>query len=747
MFQLMTRGRPTPCAPHLIMMIVAVLTGSAVAVDPVNLGDTVNLLENQEQQTTEGDQTPPAGEGEKAGDLLEEGTEAIRDAAEKAGNAVKEGLDRLTNDTAQTDPPGESKPGKGSPNQSTESTPSGTNTETATNQPAPPPVEARTGPATYGLWAIAPAIVAILLAIFTRQVVPALVVGLLVGAYMMAPYLTIPSIGDTGGNTVKGFRLAFEYYLLKAIYDQGSDEYGRLKIIVFTLIIGFMVGVIGRNGGTAGLVRVVTGESTSARRGTLTAWLAGMVVFFDDYANTMIVGPTMRPIFDKLKISRAKLAYIIDSTAAPVASIALIGTWVGAEIGYINDGIIEVKNAGREAMLTAANGSTYSAMDLFIRSLPYRFYPILALFFVFLVALLRRDFGPMRRAEAEAIDGTEERMDMDATTDAPPAPKVMLGLLPVLALVLVTVGVLVGTGLHATGGWAATADEGAWWQRAAKIVSKADAYLCIFYGAISSAILAVLLTIISRACSARDAVDAGLEGMGRMFPAIVILVLATAIQNVEGDLQLASAAGEFLRDAGFSAQYMPLAIFLASAAISFAMGSSWATMGLLCPLAVSVTVGLALNANMDAEAARVLLFSAVGSVLAGSIFGDHCSPISDTTVLSSIAAGCRHERHVWTQLPYALVTAIAAIGAGEVTCGIYGQPWYVGLGSGAAFLFLFLLIFGRSPRRLNGGDRTPSERKPLVSETVRSQVIAARMAKSAPPPPPQSLYDDSDDQA
>lgn len=638
--------------------------------------------------------------------------------------------DVLPDETAGNETDAETDPAETNP---AETNTAETNTADTTATGEKTSATAVSGPSTYGLWAIAPAIVAILLAIFTRQVVPALVVGLLVGAYMMAPYLSIDRIGDSGGEALKGFRLAFEYYLLKAVYDPGDDgQYGRLKIIVFTLVIGFMVGVIGRNGGTAGLVRWVTGNSDSPRRGTLTAWLAGMVVFFDDYANTMIVGPTMRPIFDKLRISRAKLAYIIDSTAAPVASIALIGTWVGAELGYIAEGIEAVKSGGQEAHLMDAGGGTYTAMDLFIRSLPYRFYPILALFMVFIVALFRRDFGPMRRAESEALDGVEAELVDDSPDDTVAPPRLMLGLLPILCLVFVTVGVLIASGLAQIDGWEATADKGELWERASYVIRNADAYLCIFYGAVSSAILAVLLSMTARSCSVRDAVDAGLEGMGRMFPAIVILVLATAIQSVESDLMLAEAAGDFLRDTGFSANYMPLAIFLASAVISFAMGSSWATMGLLCPLAVSVTVGLIANADMDAEAARVLLFSAVGSVLAGSIFGDHCSPISDTTVLSSIAAGCRHEEHVWTQLPYAIVTALAAVGAGEITCGIYGQPWYIGLASGAGALFLFLLIFGRSPQTPKG-----RERRTLVTDSVRSQVIAARMARSAPPQPPE----------
>ncbi len=197
----------------------------------------------------------------------------------------------------------------------------------------------------YGLWVLAPAIIAIFLAIISRQVVPALVVGLLAGAYLMIPCLpnTSPYVGQN--SIVAGFRLTCEQYVMNAIIDP-LNNHAHLYIIIFTVVIGFTVGVLGRNGGTAGMVSVVAGNTNSPRRGALTAWFAGLIVFFDDYANTMIVGPTMRGVFDRLKISRAKLAYIVDSTAAPVASLALIGTWVGAEISFIDNGLKDIAIQG-----------------------------------------------------------------------------------------------------------------------------------------------------------------------------------------------------------------------------------------------------------------------------------------------------------------------------------------------------------------------------------------------------------------
>ncbi|MFQ5414428.1 MAG: Na+/H+ antiporter NhaC family protein [Phycisphaerae bacterium] len=561
------------------------------------------------------------------------------------------------------------------------------------DEPTPP-----RNAASYGLWVLMPAVVAILLAIVTRQVVPALVVGVLVGSYMMVPCLPAEDSFSTERihPVIGGFRLFAERYVMGSVMD-----IDHVKIVIFTLVIGFMVGVIGRNGGTAGLVRLVAGDTRSARRGGITAWAAGLVVFFDDYANTMIVGPTMRSVFDKLRISRAKLAYIVDSTAAPVASIALIGTWVGAEVGFIDSGLSSL-GSSRPAFLSGVE-----PMTAFLASIPYRFYPILALVLVFLVVLTGRDFGPMRRSEQTARDRLMPGVTAGTVrvrailAEGTRAARWWLGLGPVVVLVGVTVAVLIKTGLASPDVQAAMSGadwaEQAWWQRASVVLSAADSGLSIFYGAIVSAFAAMLLTMVSRACSVREAADAGLEGMSRMFPAIVILVLAwslSAALNSE-NLMLGEIATAKLRAIEFSAHWLPLAVFVSAALISFSTGTSWGTMGILCPATVTISAGLC--ADLDPGVALGLFYAAVGSVLAGAVFGDHCSPISDTTVLSSIAAECPHEEHVWTQLPYALAAAVVGMGVGETLCSVYGQPWYYGLLIGCVLLTLMVLVVGRKP--------------------------------------------------
>jgi Na+/H+ antiporter NhaC len=573
-----------------------------------------------------------------------------------------------------------------------------------------PPAAAAPGvdPASrYGLWVLFPAIVAILLAILTRQVIPALAVAVLVGGYMMVPCLAADAPFASLNKVVAGFRLAAETYAIGAITDPAFG-YGHIKIIVFTLLIGFMVGVIGKNGGTEGLVRLVAGKTNSPRRGAVTAWLAGLVVFFDDYANTMIVGPAMQSVFDRVKLSRAKLAYIVDSTAAPVASIALIGTWIGAEIGYIQDGLTTLAQTGTPEFLIDSQGNVMGGMQAFLYSIPYRFYPILAVFLVFLIAVTGRDFGPMKRAERRVLSKIEPDPGPAAPGSEPakkPRPRWWLGLLPVLVLVGGTVAVLAITGVHAPAAQALIDEVGpngesvwaqkAWWLRAADILHHSDSYLSIFYGAVFAALAAALLTLVARACSIRDTIDAGLDGMARMFPAMVILVLAWALSAVLQDLKLGNVVVEYLEEQNFPAEWLPLGIFVSAAVISFATGTSWGTMGILCPTTVTISAGLI--AGMETSAALTLFYASVGSVLAGAVFGDHCSPISDTTVLSSIASGCRHEEHVWTQIPYALLAAIAAMGLGDVMCSVYGQPWYYGLGTGAVFLLFVVFVIGRKP--------------------------------------------------
>lgn len=529
-------------------------------------------------------------------------------------------------------------------------------------------------PTEYGLWVLLPAGAAIVCAVICRQVVPSLILGVVVASVMLLPCKSGEGAYDGSWAVIRVARMSLETFVIGAAID--ADH---MRIIFFSLIISGMVGVIGASGGTRAIVDIIARHASNPRRGQLTAWFAGLVVFFDDYANSMIVGPTMQPICDRLGISRAKLAYIVDSTAAPVASIALIGTWVGAEVGFIQEGINAATGAGAEFL----NNTT--ALEAFLGSLPYRFYPIFSIFLVFWIAVTGRDIGPMRRAEAEAVAVVDEQ---PAHAESRPAPW-WLGGLPIIVLVLVTCAIIAWPAITSI-----LARDGRGYTEWLK---DANAYASILYGSIASLTSAMVLTLVTRSGTLRNCFDWMTEGMGRLIGAVMVLVLAWALSSASQELMVGEVVQQWLIEKKFSLEWMPVAVFASAALVSFATGTSWGTMGILCPMVVIVASGLA--ADMPADRAMHLFYGSVGSVLAGAIFGDHCSPISDTTVLSSVATGCSLEQHVWTQLPYAMTAAAVGMLAGDVLCARLNWSPAVGIAAGVVLLIIWVRILGRRPLR------------------------------------------------
>lgn len=546
-------------------------------------------------------------------------------------------------------------------------------------------------PEEYGLWTLLPALSAITLAVITRRVLPSLAVGVAVASFMLLPCLA-PEEEHGASNVITGtvrvaaLRFVWDAAILDRHELTGAIQFGHVEILAFTSIIAAMVGMIGASGGTRALVEVIARRASGRRGGQVMAWAAGLVVFFDDYANSMIVGPTMQPIFDRLKLSRAKLAYIVDSTAAPVASIALIGTWLGAEIAFLQAGFKALEQSGEvPAFLHDVRG-----WEAFYYSLPHRYYAIFAIVMVGLIAASGRDFGPMltaergARAEADSVPIGAAETVRDA-----PRPRWWLAGLPICALITVTLGVLFYTGWYGVErGEARTFDN---------VLAEADPYASILYGAISSAGLALMLSILTGALGLGAAIRAACGGVRRVAPALVILVLAWALSAASQDLHLGEIASRTLSQARFSATWLPLGIFLCAAGVSFATGTSWGTMGILCPVVVTVAARLTADLPEDFSIGRRLdlFYASVGSVLAGAVFGDHCSPISDTTVLSSIASGCSLERHVWTQLPYALAAALAGMVFGDLLIAYAGAHWSLGLILGCGALGLLVRWLGR----------------------------------------------------
>ena len=499
-----------------------------------------------------------------------------------------------------------------------------------------------------GWFSVLPPILAIGLALVFREVVISLFAGVWLGSLFLAGY-----------NPLAALLMAIDRFISPALANPD-----HAAIVIFSLLLGGMVGLITRTGGLRAVVEAVIPLATSARRAQLATWLAGLAVFFDDYANTLIVGNSMRPLTDKLRVSREKLAYIVDSTAAPVSAIVFVSTWVGYQISLIDGGL---RNAAEQLTgdpARAAELASASAFGVFISSIPYLFYPILAIFAVALFAATRRDFGPMLKAERRASSGgglfrpgAQLAADMDSEVGEIPDGTPLRwwnGVIPVLTVVVTVLGGLVWTGTREL----TEAAPSGFNETARYILNNADAFASLLWGSLLGCVAALALAVGQRILKLSEAMSAWVSGMKAMMLAIIILVLAWSL----GDVTNALSTGLYL--AGLVSERLPLAllpvtVFVVAALTAFATGTSWATMAILIPLVVPLAA--VLGADLGGGPSTAAMLGSIASVLAGAIFGDHCSPISDTTVLSSMASGCDHVDHVRTQLPYALMVALVAV--------------------------------------------------------------------------------------
>ena len=520
-----------------------------------------------------------------------------------------------------------------------------------------------------GWLSLLPPLLAIGMALLYRRVVPALFFGVWVGA--------VVAIGFTSWGLFKGLLDTLQVYVLGAVSN--SDH---AAIILFSLMIGGMVGIISKNGGTRGIVEGLAGWASDSKRGQVVTGVLGISIFFDDYANTLIVGNTMRPVTDRLRISREKLAYIVDSTAAPISALAFVTTWIGYEVGLIGSAV--------EGM----EGFNEGAYSVFLSSLPYNFYPLLALFFVFLIAASRFDFGPMYEAEKRAREtgkvlGEGAHVDEAAAEDEdelkPPEGAPHRAFNAVIPIVVLVGGVLAG--LYATG--LASAGPEASLQR---IIGAANSYKALMWGSLLGVLAAAGLSLGQGILDLEQTVDAWYEGLKSMLFAMIILVLAWALSDITEVLHTADYLVSILGEA-LPPGVVPSIIFVLAAATAFATGSSWGTMGILMPLVIPLVWAVLVQNGMDDPSHFHILYSAVSCVLAGAVWGDHCSPISDTTILSSMASGCDHIEHVRTQLPYALSVGTVAIFFGTLPAG-FGMPWWIGLIVGAILLYGLLRLVG-----------------------------------------------------
>lgn len=527
-------------------------------------------------------------------------------------------------------------------------------------------------------WAsLAPPLIAISLALLFHEVITALLAGVWLGAFMIAGYNPFSALGRS-----------IDSYVVPAL----GDTNGHAQIVVFSLMLGGLVGIVSENGGTQGIVNKLRPFAKNRRRGSLATWFAGLCIFFDDYANTLIVGTTMRPITDNLKISREKLAYIVDSTAAPVAALVPISTWVGYEISLIADGMRVASDIPEQGSQLALTLSTISPFSVFVSTIPYMFYPILTLAMVFLVSFMDRDFGPMAQAEKESA-GKNIRLQEShppISAGSTSEPEWYNAFVPIGTVILVVL-----LGLYTSG--RSQAETGA---SLIDIFGAADPYDSLLWGSTAGCLVAVLITISQNLLTLKETMEAWVDGLKTMMTAMVILILAWSLGQVTNDLGTANYLSQILTDA-LPLQILPALVFCTAAAMAFATGTSWATMAILIPLVIPLTVSLGGGIGFGTGEYSVLT-SAISSVLAGAIFGDHCSPISDTTVLSSTASQCDHVDHVRTQLPYALAVGTISIVVGNLGTA-YGLPVWAALTIGIAVLIVILKLFGEpGPSQLSG---------------------------------------------
>jgi Na+/H+ antiporter NhaC len=528
-----------------------------------------------------------------------------------------------------------------------------------------------TAPQVAGSWvAILPPLITIAVALAIKRVVPALFLGIWMGAWAISDFGLFglwTSLLDT-----------FQVFVANALSNPDHTA-----IVLFSMMVGGMVGIISRNGGMQGIVNHIVRWADSARHACLATASLGLAIFFDDYANTLVVGNTMRPVTDSMRVSRAKLAYIVDSTAAPVACIAVVTTWIGYEIGLIGDSLSKMDGLDTEAYL------------LFLNTLPYSFYPILAIAFVFMVSASGRDFGPMLAAERHAQEHGSENPEMDKVSNQetesiePIEGKPQRAFNAYIPVAVMVLGVLVG--LYVTGMEAVADMEN---PALKDIIGNANSYTALMWASLASMMTAAFLSLSQKIMDLEEVVNAWFQGVRAMLMAMIILILAWSLGEVTDVLKTADFLVSVLGDS-LPVFILPAMVFVLAAATAFATGSSWGAMGILFPLAMPLTWAVMVSQGQAGPEHMHILYSAISAILAGAVWGDHCSPISDTTILSSLASGCDHIEHVRTQLPYAMTVGGAAILFGSIMTAL-GSPWWLGMSLGLVVLWLILRFYGKT---------------------------------------------------
>ena len=534
----------------------------------------------------------------------------------------------------------------------------------------------------FGLLTLIPPIVAIVLAFITKNVVISLFIGILSGSFL---------ISLTGYNVFYALIQAFLDFVTRAL-NSLADPWNA-GIILQVLAIGGVINLVGKMGGAKAIAEALAKKAKTARSTQLITWLLGLFVFFDDYANSLIVGPIMRPVADKMKISRERLAFIIDATAAPVAGLAIISTWIGLEVSLIGEGFNQI---GVEA----------SGFGVFLQTIPYRFYNILILAFIIITAVTLKEFGPMRKAEIAARKRNKDIVEEIAASSSQmdelePKKGVELSIwnaiIPIGTLIISALVAFYYSGYSSIMGGDNVAlqqimtNSPMSFAGIMEAFSAADASVALFQSALFASVVTIIMAVSKKIFTLSEAIETWVDGMKGLIITGVILILAWSLGSVIKELGTAYYLVEALQGA-IPAFLLPSLIFVLGAVISFSTGTAYGTMSILMPLAIPLAHSI--NPEMS------FIVVSTSAVLTGAIFGDHCSPISDTTILSSMGAGCNHINHVNTQIWYSLFVATITILFGYIPAGL-GLPIYLVLPLALVAVYVGVQIFGKKVDEAN----------------------------------------------
>lgn len=520
-----------------------------------------------------------------------------------------------------------------------------------------------------------PPIVSIFLAFITKNVVISLFIGILSGSFLL-------SLNST--NLLLALPQGFIDFIYRAL-NSLADPWNA-GIILQVLAIGGVIHLVAKMGGAKAIAISLADKAKSSKGTQVITWFLGLLVFFDDYANSLIVGPIMRPVSDKMNISRERLSFIIDATAAPIAGLAIISTWIGLEVGLINDAFSGI-------------GLNNDAFGIFLQTIPYRFYNILILAFVIITIVLAKDFGPMRKAEIKTKQSNFNNLDTKHNDSIQSELEPKDGVKLSIWNAIIPIGTLIVTSLiffYYSGYTSIVNGDNIELQNLMvksplsflaikEAFSSADASVALFQSSIISSIVAILMAVSKKIFKVSEAIEIWIDGMKSLLMTAVILILAWSLSSVIKDLGTAKFLVTLL--SGYMPAFLlPSVIFILGSIISFSTGTAYGTMGILMPLAIP------LAHSINPEISFIVI--STSAVLTGAIFGDHCSPISDTTILSSMGAGCNHIDHVKTQMPYALFVASITVLFGYVPAGL-GVSIYIVIPISIIAIFVGVQLFGK----------------------------------------------------